>query len=55
MSLAAYASETNNMCEVLCYNSLILKEWNKANFWIKVNLPSFDVAFPVFYYLDDLP
>ena len=63
MSLAPYANETNKMCEVLCYNRLILKEWNKVNFWMKVNLPSFDVAFPVFYLhfnpisadLDDLP
>ena len=47
MSLAAYAIETNKMCEVLCYNRLILKEWNKVNFWMKVNLPSFDVAFPL--------
>ena len=63
MSLAPYANETNKMCEVLCYNRLILKEWNKVNFWMKVNLPSFDVAFPLFYLhfspisadLDDLP
>ena len=32
MSLAAYASETNNICEVLCYNGLILKEWNTVIF-----------------------
>ena len=63
ITLAAYASETNNICEVLCYNDLILKEWNTVNFLLKVNLPSFDVAFPVFYLhfipisadLDDLP
>lgn len=67
------------ICEMLCYDGgfkeyyckglhgiatdLILKETNNVNFWVKVNLHSFDVAFLVFYShlgpisanLDDLP
>ena len=67
------------ICEMLCYDGgfkeyfckglhgiatdLILKETNNVNFWVKVNLHSFDVAFLIFYShlgpisadLDDLP
>ena len=58
--------EPANICEVLCYTvrwtitkvvrigtdliSDLIKKKSNANFWIKVNLPSFDVVFLIFYF-----